>query len=61
MQTFIVVDLETTGLSPETDHIIEIGALKYVDGTCVEMFSQLVKPPVSISKPFANFQIDVIS
>ena len=50
MQTFIVVDLETTGLSPETDHIIEIGALKYVDGTCVEMFSQLVKPPVSISR-----------
>lgn len=49
MQTFIAVDLETTGLSPEKDHIIEIGALKYVDGKCVEKFSRLVKPPVSIS------------
>lgn len=49
MQSFIAVDIETTGLSPEKDHIIEIGALKYVDGKCVETFSKLVKPPVSIS------------
>ena len=49
MKSFIVVDLETTGLQPEQDHIIEIGALKYVDGVCVGEFSRLVKPPVSIS------------
>lgn len=49
MQSFIAVDIETTGLSPEKDHIIEIGALKYVNGTCVETFSELIKPPVSIS------------
>lgn len=49
MQSFIAVDIETTGLSPEKNHIIEIGALKYVDGVCVETFSELVKPPVSIS------------
>ena len=49
MQSFIAVDIETTGLSPEKDHIIEIGALKYVNGKCVETFSELVKPPVSIS------------
>ena len=49
MKSFIAVDLETTGLSPELDHIIEIGALKYIDGVCVEKFSKLVKPPVSIS------------
>lgn len=50
MQNFIAVDIETTGLSPEKNHIIEIGALKYVDGKCVETFSRLVKPPVSISR-----------
>lgn len=49
MKSFIAVDLETTGLSPEQDHIIEIGALKYREGECVEKFSRLVKPPVSIS------------
>lgn len=49
MKSFIAVDLETTGLSPEKDHIIEIGALKYVEGKMVEKFSRLVKPPVYIS------------
>lgn len=49
MKSFIAVDLETTGLSPESNHIIEIGALKYVNGELVERFSRLVKPPVSIS------------
>lgn len=50
MKTFIAVDLETTGLSPEEDYIIEIGALKYQEGKCKGTFSQLVKPPVSISR-----------
>ena len=49
MNTFIAVDLETTGLSPEKDFIIEIGALKYKNGKQIERFSSLVKPPVSIS------------
>lgn len=49
MKTFIAVDLETTGLSPEKDFIIEIGALKYENGMPMQRFSSLVKPPVSIS------------
>lgn len=49
MKTFIAVDLETTGLSADKDCIIEIGALKYKDGECLETFSKLVKPPVPIS------------
>lgn len=49
MRTFIAVDLETTGLSPEKDFIIEIGALKYENGVAKERFSSLVKPPVPIS------------
>ncbi|MBQ1687826.1 MAG: 3'-5' exoribonuclease [Lachnospiraceae bacterium] len=49
MRSFVAVDLETTGLRPDRDEIIEIGALKYVDGVCVDTFSQLVKPNKRIS------------
>ena len=37
-------DLETTGLSPEWDSIIEIGAAKVRDNQIVEKYSQLINP-----------------
>lgn len=42
----VVFDLETTGLSPERDAIVEIGALRVVDGQVVEegRFESLVRP-----------------
>ncbi|MFI3228593.1 MAG: exonuclease domain-containing protein [Bacillota bacterium] len=40
----VVFDLETTGFSPTTEVIIEIGACKIVDGVIVEQFGSLVKP-----------------
>lgn len=42
----VVFDLETTGLSPERDAIVEIGALRVVDGRVVESerFETLVRP-----------------
>lgn len=40
----IVVDLETTGLDPKTDKIIEIGALKIRNGEITDSFSRLVNP-----------------
>ncbi len=42
--TFVVVDLETTGIDPEKDDIIEIGAIKYIDGKESDAFEQLVNP-----------------
>jgi predicted DnaQ family exonuclease/DinG family helicase len=42
--TFVVVDLETTGLDPEKDQIIEIGAIKFQDGEEVEQMEQLINP-----------------
>ena len=46
--TIVVVDLETTGLSPESDHIIEIGAIKTRAGRELGRFSTFVRPPVPI-------------
>ncbi len=42
--TFVVVDLETTGLDPEKDQIIEIGAIKYTDGIESASFEELINP-----------------
>lgn len=45
---FIAFDLETTGLYPELDKIIEVGAVKYIDGKVDSVFSTLVDPEQSI-------------
>lgn len=47
--SYVCFDLETTGLSPEKDEIIEIGAVKVIEGRVTERFSRFVKPDVSIS------------
>ena len=44
LQDFICIDLETTGLNPKRDRIIEIGAVKVRDGKIVETFQQLIDP-----------------
>ncbi len=47
-KTYVVFDLETTGLEYEHCEIIEIGAVKVVNGKITETFSTLVKPKNSI-------------
>jgi len=42
---FTAIDIETTGLGPERDRIIEIGAVKYEDGVKGATFSTLIHPP----------------
>lgn len=49
IKDYVAFDLETTGLSPETDQIIEIGALKVKDGKVVGRFMEFVKPDEPIS------------
>ncbi|MEG0214580.1 MAG: 3'-5' exonuclease, partial [Hungatella sp.] len=44
INSYIAIDLETTGLDPKMDKIIEIGALKVVDGQVVEEYATLVNP-----------------
>jgi CRISPR-associated protein Cas2 len=40
---YVVIDIETTGLNPEKDEIIEIGALKIIDGKIIDKFYALIK------------------
>lgn len=42
--SFTIIDIETTGLSPEYDQIIELSALKISDNVIIDSFSSLVKP-----------------
>ena len=57
--TFVVFDLETTGFSPVTDRIIEIGAVKIRDGKITDRFSEFVNPKRPI--PFRVEQLTSIS
>ncbi len=49
-KTIVVFDLETTGLSPIHDRIVEIGAVKIVDGEIIEKFSTLINPEVMMTE-----------
>lgn len=49
-QEFFAFDVETTGLSPKRDRIIEIGAVHFVDGQPVEEFCTLVNPRWKITE-----------
>lgn len=42
--SYVAYDLETTGLSPEGDDIIEIGAIRIVNGLEADTFREFVKP-----------------
>jgi len=56
---YVVFDLETTGFSPETNRIIEIGAVKVQNGKIVDKFSTFVNPQVPI--PFRVEQLTSIN
>lgn len=43
-QSFVSIDLETTGLNAKRDRIIEIGAVKIIDGKEAGSFSELINP-----------------
>lgn len=43
-QPWIALDLETTGLDPSHDAIIEVGAVRFRDGEILDTFATLVNP-----------------
>jgi DNA polymerase III epsilon subunit family exonuclease len=46
--TFVVVDVETTGMSAVEDRITEIAMMKVQDGALIDEFSTLVNPLLTI-------------
>lgn len=47
-KSFVVFDTETTGVNPDKDKIIEIGAVKIENGVIVETFETMVNPKMHI-------------
>lgn len=56
---YVVFDLETTGIAPKKDKVIEISAVKVRDGEVADEFSFLVNPLCSI--PYGASQINNIT
>ena len=53
-EDYVVLDLETTGLSPASDEIIDIAAIRYISGAKVSEFSTLVKPSIPIPQEITD-------
>lgn len=56
---YVVFDLETTGLVPGSDRIIEISGIKVIDGHVEGEFSTLVNPEMHI--PYAATRVNGIT
>lgn len=52
--SYVVFDLETTGLSAAHNHIIEIGAVKVVGGEIKDSYSTFVHPPYGIPQKITD-------
>lgn len=51
---YIIFDIETTGLDPKYDEIIEIGAIKINNGEKIDIFYTLIKPKTEIDEFITN-------
>ena len=51
---FVVFDIETTGFGAETDRIIEIGAVKVVNGEITDKYSTFINPQIPIPLKIEN-------
>lgn len=54
LKSYIAFDVETTGLDPQTNEIIEIGALKVRDGKVAGRFMEFIHPRESIPGTITN-------
>lgn len=44
LDSFVALDLETTGLEPQQDRVVEIGAVRVEHGAITERYHQLINP-----------------
>lgn len=54
MKDYVAFDLETTGLSPDSDQIIEIGAVKIRDGRISGKYNCIIHPEIEVSDFIIN-------
>ena len=54
IKDYIVVDVETTGLNPKFDRLIEIAAIKIKDNNIVDAYNTLVNPGITIPQRIVN-------
>lgn len=59
MSDYVVLDIETTGLSKTNDRIVELGAVRIKDGKVIATYEELINPGVSI--PYVVSQINGIT
>ena len=59
VKNYVVFDLETTGISVTKDEVVEISAVKVLDGEVVDEFSTLVNPCMHI--PFYASDVNGIT
>ena len=48
LSNFIAFDFETTGLDPGRDKIIEVAAIKFIDGKVSDRYVELINPQIDI-------------
>lgn len=51
---FVAIDVETTGLSPITNELIEVSAIKYDGNRKIDTYTTLIKPKVRIPYYITN-------
>jgi DNA polymerase-3 subunit alpha (Gram-positive type) len=49
-QTYVVFDVETTGLSAVYDKVIELAAVKMQDGNVIDSFEEMINPGFALSE-----------
>ena len=59
IKDYVIFDLETTGISCNNDEVVEISAIKVVDGEIIDEFTSLVNPGMPI--PFYASEVNGIT
>ena len=54
MREYVTLDLETTGLEPKRDRIIEIGAVKVSNGVVIGEYTTLIDPQLEIPEQISK-------
>ena len=54
LSDYVIIDLETTGLDPETSKIIQLSAVRFLDHKGVATFSEYINPGIHIPEEVSS-------